>query len=62
MKVSQLIALLQAEDPNAEVRIIDPADQGIAYDIDYNSQQCGVTQIPEKLVYLMAHVSTRCIS
>ena len=62
MKVHRLIELLKAEDPNAEVRIIDPADQGVAYDISYNSQQCGVTQIPEKLVYLVAHVSTRCIS
>lgn len=53
MKVSQLIALLQAEDPNAEVRIIDPENQGVEYNLKYYSQRNGVMQIPEKLVYLM---------
>jgi hypothetical protein len=53
MKVKDLIDLLGNEDPNAEVRLVDWRAQEVTYDVSYNSQRSGVSQIPVRTVYLM---------
>lgn len=59
MKVRDLINLLAAEDPGAEVRIVDSRKQEVNHDFSYNSRAAGVSELPVKLVMLMAQIDKR---
>jgi hypothetical protein len=54
MKVRDLINLLGDENPNSEVRIVNSKRQEIDHDFHYVSRVAGVTEVPVKLVLLMA--------
>jgi hypothetical protein len=57
VKVKELINLLQDEHHNTEVELVDQYDQSVSYGFSYNSRVAGVSQIPIRLVLLMADTS-----
>lgn len=54
MKVKDLINLLGDEHPETQVRIVDSKRQEDWHNFTYNSRVAGVSELPVKIVVLMA--------
>lgn len=58
MKVKNLLALLDDEYRDAEVRLVDPSNQAFSFDFVYCSRLEGASQLPEKVIMLMPKLET----
>lgn len=58
MRNRDLIALLQQDDPDADVTVVDSRNQEVSYDFNVCSQAQGTHEIPVGLILLLPKLNS----